>query len=159
MLSVYARTTWHFRNWKYKANDENFKKRRCVPIHFITFFLVIFRTIFGVIWLLKYSRTSQTWLWKSRSDFMNSIPPRNDWNNGAIYPFLMYNGRLRVKLFSAYIWKSLLLNAAFLKLLFCYYWCWNMQQSLVAFSSYGVLLYVVYRQVISNNRWFKIIGS
>ena len=47
---------------------------------------------------------------------MNSIPPRNGWNNGAIYPFLVYNGRLRVKLFGAYIWKSLLLNAAFLKL-------------------------------------------
>ena len=32
---------------------------------------------------------------------MNSIPPRNGWNNGAIYPFLVYNGRLRVKLFGA----------------------------------------------------------
>ena len=49
---------------------------------------------------------------------MNSIPPRNGWNNGA---FLVYNGQVRVKLFGAYIWKSLLLNAAFLKLLFCYY--------------------------------------
>ena len=91
---------------------------------------------------------------------MNAISPRNGWNNNAIYPFLVYNGRFWVKLFGAYIWKSLQLNAVFLKLLF--FAIINIEisnKALETFSSYYVLHYVVHRQVISNKKWLKITVS
>ena len=64
--------------------------------------------------------------------------------------------QLTVKLFSVHLWKGLLPNAAFLKLLLCCYYYWNMQQSLCEISKLLHCFLSYFEQEMIKDRWFTL---